>query len=102
MANYDKVLADTLTDLSKNSAEKNGAKKFLSGLKTAMKVASALNVPFAGTANMLIGLADASMAGLDGDADSIDLDKLMVTRTTDALKTKGVSEDDIDRIASGK
>lgn len=102
MADYNKILADALMDLGKNPNEKNGAKKYLSGLKAAMKVASALNVPFAGTAGMLIDLADASMAGLDGNADAVNLDKLFVTKATDALKDKGVSEGEIDRIIKGK
>lgn len=102
MADYNKMLMDVLTDISKNSNEKNGAKKFLMGLKSAMSVASALNVPFAGTANMLIGLADAGMAGLDGKADAVDLDKLFVSRATDSLKSKGVSEDAINKILNDK
>lgn len=102
MSDYNKILTDVLTDISRNSGEKDGAKKFLNGLKTAMNVAAALNVPFAGTANVLIGLADAGLANLDGKASNIDLDKLFVARATDDLKSKGVSEDDIERIKNSK
>lgn len=102
MADYNKILADGLAALQKDPNEKNGAKKFLGTLKAAMSVASAVGVPFAGTATALIGLADAGISALDGNTEPIDLDKLLVARATDDLKSKGISEDDLDRIQNNK
>lgn len=95
---YNKIIADGLTELQKNEAEKSGAKKFLGVLKFAASAAAMAGVPVAGPAAVLIKLADAGISGLDGNASAIDLDKLFVTSATADLKAKGITEDDIKRI----
>ncbi len=102
MADYNDVLNNALSEIGKDQAQKTGAMRFLASLKSAMNIAAALNVPCAGTASMLIGLADAGMSALDGNGQPIDLDKLYVTKATDDLRSIGVSEDAINKILSSR